>query len=242
MRLELIHSEGELHRMERPPRDELPDWRPPSDDPDAAAELLARTTAVLDKLGIEYSLTDGSLLGHLREDGLIPGDGDIDLRVDRAVLSDDLFAALADAGVTTFKKVWFDGELCNAAVHIGDIRLDLSGGQIRGKWMITHAIFREGYLTYRMPWLGREAARFLGVSTWRPTSTEAYVKHCYGDDWQVPAQEWDGLFSHRALVAVTGNSDTLTIGLRRWLRRRDRPALQDERKRRQRRRKRNAAE
>lgn len=234
MKLELIHREGDLHRLERPARADLPDWQIPSDNPETASDLLARTAGVLDRLGIDYTLTDGSLLGHLREDGLIPGDGDIDLRLDRDVLSDDLFAALAEAGVPVFKKVWFDGVLCNVAVHLDGLRLDLSGGLVRGKWMTTYAIFREGYLTYRMPWLGREEAQFLGVKTWRPDSSEAYVKHCYGDDWQVPAEEWDGLFSHRALVAATGNSDTLTIALRRWLRRRGQPASVGGRKKRRR--------
>lgn len=224
MRLELNFREGVLHRLERPPREELPDWLAPADHPEAAADVLRRATGVLDKNGIDYTLTDGSMLGHMRDDGPIAGDGDIDLRVDRAVMSDGLFADIAGAGLTLFKKVWFEDVLCNISVHLGGVRLDISGGLVRGSWMTTHAIFRDGYLTYRMPYKGREPARFLGVETWRPAEPEAYVRHCYGADWQVPATEWDGSFSHCALVGVTGGSDTLTRGLNRWLRSRGQPA------------------
>lgn len=50
-----------------------------------AVELLRSTTSMLDQWGLNYFLISGTLLGHIRHDGFIPWDDDIDILVDKRI-------------------------------------------------------------------------------------------------------------------------------------------------------------
>lgn len=52
-----------------------------------AVELLKTTISMLDQYGIEYFLISGTLLGYVRHRDIIPWDDDIDLIVDRKILT-----------------------------------------------------------------------------------------------------------------------------------------------------------
>ena len=53
---------------------------------ETAVELLKKTTKILEHFNITYCLISGTLLGHVRHDGFIPWDDDIDLIVDETVI------------------------------------------------------------------------------------------------------------------------------------------------------------
>jgi lipopolysaccharide cholinephosphotransferase len=58
---------------------------------DVAIELLSEVIQILDEFNINYSLISGTLLGHIRHNGFIPWDDDIDIIVDSSILA-KLFA------------------------------------------------------------------------------------------------------------------------------------------------------
>ena len=54
---------------------------------DIAVELLKKTISILDNHKIGHLLISGTLLGHVRHNGFIPWDDDMDLLVDNSILS-----------------------------------------------------------------------------------------------------------------------------------------------------------
>ena len=73
-------------------------------DDSAAFEILARTTRVLDGLGLRWWLTDGTLLGFVRERGFIGHDIDVDLGLPASAYSPELEAALEAAGLELYGR------------------------------------------------------------------------------------------------------------------------------------------
>ena len=55
-------------------------------DTDVAVELLKKTIEILENFDIQYCLIAGTLLGHIRHEGFIPWDDDIDLLVDSSII------------------------------------------------------------------------------------------------------------------------------------------------------------
>ena len=234
----MIHRTGVLTHVRM--NSELTQAKPtnPCDAQNAALDLLARAGQVLDRAGVEYSLCDGTLLGLIRNGDFIVGDNDIDLRVPRAALNAALIGDMEQAGISWSKQAFVENTLVNLSFRYKNIRLDLSGRvplefgpesrpESRGNpegWETSHFRFRSGYLTSRLPYRGREKTQFGGVDTWRPCHSQDLLAHCYGADWCQPVTRWDHFFNYGALVSLTGDAETLKLGLRRWLAAQGHPA------------------
>ncbi len=231
MDLNLTHKTGSLVRVDLPPEDQRPKFSNPEDAIDIATEMLGRVDETLGRLGVDYFLADGTLLGATRQNGFIPGDNDLDIKLPRISLTPPVIEALARAGLTQFRKTYFEDRLTNTAFHFRGVILDVCGflpldQKIRffSCFWKPNRRFYNGYLIYEAPFDGRERTQFLGVDTWRPRNIETYLEGCYGPGWRQPVTEWDHFFSFPGLVGITGEPDMLVRGTRRWLKARGAPA------------------
>lgn len=188
----------------RPP-DKRPDWINPSDTPDAARAVLAEVTEMFDRLSIRHHISDGTLLGLIREGGFIAGDNDVDIRIDRAAVNDGLVQTFEDQGFSLLYRDWVDGAEVTLAFYKGGTVVDLLPTDFGNGHSLFHIPrHRKYYLTYRLPFDGVERRDFDGVSVWIPQNPERELEACYGPRWREPVAQWEHFFSHQALIRCTG--------------------------------------
>lgn len=181
----------------------------PSRNEAAALDALHDITSVLTAHHALHHVCDGTLLGIVREGGFIADDNDIDFRVDRSALTDDLVLALQTAGFTLFKRSSVKGHLASIGLARDGIAVDLYGTDFSAGAAVFHIIYKDGYLTYCVPFHGVEERVFRNLSLSVPKRAEADLIACYGATWQTPISAWDGVFDHRALLCCTGGLKTL---------------------------------
>lgn len=177
----------------------------PAQDTGAALAVLGEATDVLDRLKVLHFICDGTLLGAIRDDGFIRGDNDVDLRVDRVAMGDDLVQALRDAGFSELRSSRINGHLANLTVHKDRIVLDLYGTDFSNSNATFHvAQYPRCYVSYKVPFDGAELRRWQGQQVWMPKHPEAELVACYGPRWQLPIPKWDHVFSHQGVYRCTG--------------------------------------
>ncbi|MCW8843314.1 MAG: hypothetical protein OQK00_07865, partial [Rhodobacteraceae bacterium] len=169
-----------------------------------ALGVLRDITALLDARDVTHHVCDGTLLGIVRENGFIAGDGDIDFRVDRNALIPELENVLEEGGFTIFKRSYTEGRVANIGLARGGILVDFYGTEFARGQSTYELIFKHAYLSYRVPFDGRERVDFRGVQLWLPKRAGAELRFCYGPDWHKPAQGWDDLFSHGGVFRCVG--------------------------------------
>lgn len=156
-------------------------------DEDDARVLFHKTKELFDRAGLKFSLTFGSLLGAVRDKGLIKGDEDVDIFVwDEEKLRNNLISFQKD-GLKVCR-------ICPGALY--SFRVDPS-------CYIDVYILRElkGWKTF--PWrlycvslCGNETPRkffkewseieFLGEKVLCPANPEKLLEFWFGSDWRIP--------------------------------------------------------
>lgn len=224
MRLELIQTEEEVSRVERSGNG-LAKCDPLDSDREAAAEMLRRTSALLDELELDWTLADGSLLGLIRNGDLIPGDNDIDIKLPQTQISDAMIRGFERIGGTERSRWYCKGKVTNISFGFGRLQVDVNSYQREGDSIWFHAAYHRprnggpfnGALSYNAPHKGRKPATLLGATVQIPENAEDFLACCYGPDWRIPATKWNHMFSNYALRRITGDSEALMFGLYRAL-------------------------
>ena len=184
----------------------------PCDAPDVARGVLAELTEVLERLKIRHFICDGTLLGFVREGGFIQGDNDIDLRLERHAINDDLLDAIRAAGFSLLRRDWINGKQVNVALRKQGIAIDLMGTDFQPGQTVFHiGHYPRGILSYRQPFHGVEKRDFDGLSLWLPQNPEIELAANYGPDWRTPARHWHSHFSLQGLYRCTGSFKALVL-------------------------------
>jgi hypothetical protein len=147
-----------------------------------AFQLAAK---VLDAAGVRWWLSDGCVLGAVREGRLLPGDPDVDLGVWAADMP-TVRAAFVEAMWPLRRDR--PGQLW--AVH-GGVKVDLHGHVPDGD-RVWYELAR-GRLAYRFPavlFYSLTPVELHGVQTRMPSPPEAYCESHYGPRWRTPAARW----------------------------------------------------
>ena len=156
-----------------------------------AKEMLREAKEIMDRLGVAFFLRQGTCLGAVRDNDLIPWDDNLDLgsviglnglnegSIDRVV------AAFRDHGY--FVKVDRNGHYINAAMIKSSIRMDWACYR-----MIDGNIFH--YPGIRLPirlFTGLKEIEFIGEKFLVPNPPEEYLRIKYGPSWMTPKKlDW----------------------------------------------------
>jgi hypothetical protein len=140
---------------------------------------------VLDEIPVRWWLSDGAVLGAVREGRLLPGDPDVDLGVWHADMPMARAAFLAAGWPVKRDR---PGQLW--AVHSG-VKVDIHGHVADGDrvwYELSH-----GRLVYQFPARPFDTlapVELHGVRTRMPTPPEDYLVAHYGVDWRTPRTRW----------------------------------------------------
>ena len=156
-----------------------------------AEETLEKGCSLLESLGVAYFLCDGTILGIVRDNRLIPHDNDIDVCVVGGIDVPRVKAAFAARGFTVGRELYYRGVMQQlifySAEHvIFDIcfwhkKGDGYGYQYvpelkKGRRQHDHYCDSHDYVTFR----GKRYPTHANIKQW--------LQEHYGDDWTIPKQ------------------------------------------------------
>lgn len=192
-----------------------PNWQ------DNVLDLQNRVSAEVKRVfNIETFLIYGSLLGSVREGGIIDHDNDIDL----AYISTHKSGKLAAEEVTEIAKHLamseeFDSRLMRYGIHIHNranpkIRIDLFHLYFNEDDELSFPFGIAGNTKYTsQDWAGLKATDFLGTPVNIPINPEPLIEYIYGADWRTPiiGFDWNHARTARADDAHTTDEQILAV-------------------------------
>lgn len=163
---------------------------------DTALNALIDVTDALEATGNKYWLSDGTLLGAVRENDFISYDYDIDLGVSAQTFNPEFLKLTSKLGFVllhTFGRV-YDG--LNLTLERDGIRVDIFLYYKRGS-TIYYSYFAQFSPTKARRYdceyapVVRQQYSFLGHEFWIPKNPEEHLETQYGPEWKVPVPTWN---------------------------------------------------
>ncbi|MDX1510434.1 MAG: glycosyltransferase [Nitriliruptorales bacterium] len=171
------------------------DRHPVQLDRDAAATALHEAVAALARAGVRAWLTDGTLLGCVREGDFIQHDWDVDLAVHAGTPGATMKDALVDIGFRVVSEVGTPEHGHQIRFMRDHVELDIYVFYTDGDSM-WHAAWMDGQpIIYRYQPFDLEDHEFLGRTYAVPSPPERYLETKYGPDWRVPRTDWNWAYS-----------------------------------------------
>lgn len=166
--------------------------RRPSDSPSEALNALTDAVQALESVGVTAWLTDGTLLGAVRDRGFIAHDADMDLGAMVNEYHPRVVPALKRAGFTVRKTHGTKQRGLEHRLKRDGFRLDIfwhydtPGG---GVW---HAAWLRGeMLRYDYQSLTLAPLHFMERTFWAPSPPKLHLVTKYGPAWRTPVTDWD---------------------------------------------------
>lgn len=154
-----------------------------------AEQVLNEGCSILESLNIPYYVCDGTILGIVRDNKLIPHDNDIDVAVNCDCDADNLIAAFAQKGYKVGRKVFYKGKLQQLIFYsVNYVIYDICVWQAAA----------DGYCYHYVPEVPkgrRQSAIFFGTPEYVTFRNRRYPTHPgirewlrehYGEDWHIP--------------------------------------------------------
>ncbi len=168
-------------------------------------EALLDVTGVLNQLGIDSWMTDGTLLGYVREHDFLPHDHDIDI----GLLAEDWNALIIPSILRAgFELIREYGEVDSGLEYTfkrNSVFLDLCFFYKKSDRMLYCCHFKSIQLEYVFPIFGIKEIEFHGHHFNIPDKPEQYLSVQYGKNWQTPTTDWNWAFSPKN-CRVSGTS------------------------------------
>lgn len=149
-----------------------------------AKELLELTKSLFTEKGLRFSLIFGTLLGAVRDKGVIKGDEDVDVFVESEEELRNILPFLQENGLCLCRI--YDHKLYSFRVRGGKAYIDIyirrPVAGIWGCWYcyVNHFILPKKLITPLAP------IRFLGDTYLAPKNPERFLEFWYGKSWRVP--------------------------------------------------------
>jgi phosphorylcholine metabolism protein LicD len=184
--------------------------------PAIAAEIVDKVTKICGKYNTHVWIEFGTLLGHIRDGGIMPHDRDMDFGLEYSTWDDCVLEEFLDTGFI----------IRNSSIFSDDRPLKFVGSEKRSKLTnlmpgykgvnIGFEIYHEGmgdfedYMYFWPPrhpnWIFEIPKRlvvpqikttFCNTLTWMPENFMDNIKFMYGESWQTPIAGYTGGKIHR---------------------------------------------
>ena len=185
----------------------------------SAKEALLLVKQKLDELKISFWLTDGTLLGAIRENDFISHDSDIDIGIQITDYDPKIIGTLTKVG---FKLRRTHGALDNGyelTFSRREIRVDVfffyreDDYYWHAAWYIKKrflgkkilkmlGLVKPKILKYKYDLFVLKKYSFVGAEFNIPEDPIRYLLQKYGENWRVPDKNWDWKFSPKNLFYV----------------------------------------
>lgn len=164
----------------------------PADSPALAIAALADAAHALATAGVTAWLTDGTLLGAIRERAFIPHDLDMDLGAMITEYTQSAIPELTAAGFQLVKTLGTPEDGLQHKLMRDGFRIDIFWHYDRPTGGVQHSAYdRRGRITYEYDHLTLAPLEFLGRTFWAPTPPRLHLVQKYGPDWRTPVTDWD---------------------------------------------------
>lgn len=166
-------------------------------------QLIAAVQQLLDREGIEVFADFGTLLGIVREGGLLAHDLDIDLGV---IVKDDLDmlrvrTALERFGFKVWREYSIDDQVVEGSFRLFGVKLDINYYRVDGQTARTWLFYRDPDKEYGprerdivemrySPLRGFTTVEVHGAHIRIPVDAESLLAEKYGPSWRTPDQGW----------------------------------------------------
>ncbi len=173
---------------------------------EAAKQALFDMQAAFHSIGAEFFLISGTLLGCVREGGILPHDKDIDVGVLDAGPEErrHIEAALVSWGCFS-RKPYRNGALLRLQ-HANGVLIDVFWHRNEGGLILHEGLKSKWWNTP----FALEDRSFLGGSFKAPVDVDRYLEENYGD-WRVPRSDFE-TFSDTPNMAVTNDGEMIWYG------------------------------
>lgn len=182
-----------------------------------ALEVLLAAKKSFEELGIDYWLTDGTLLGLYRDGDFIPWDDDIDMGVHINSHSSSIIKAFENNGLRYIKTLGTIENGLEYTFEMNNINLDIfffysKGDTVwYGNWSFGNFIFNSKImkkLGLSKPKLIKFSFPSFQLKKWNfrdhdfliPENPEQYLSLKYGESWATPTKEWNWASSPKNIV------------------------------------------
>lgn len=164
---------------------------------------LSKIDDVMEKYGIDYFITYGTLLGIIREGEFISYDDDIDLGIikNERFSWDKLEQAMAEIGME--KKIQFrlNGELTEQTYRVENLSVDLFLYEEKEGKSVSYVYYQEEGKEYEKDVFSvsqnvtslierTKKIEIKGRMFSVPKHPELFLEEIYGSDWRVPIAGW----------------------------------------------------
>ncbi|XP_075216577.1 ribitol-5-phosphate transferase FKTN-like [Lycorma delicatula] len=160
-----------------------------------AWKLLAKAKSVFELIGIEFWLNSGTLLGYVRECGIISYSKDVDIGVMAESYTETLHSSMTLHGFHLLIQLGKPQDSFELSfTDKSGIKLDIfffyknpNGSFWNGGTQVKSGRkFKYTFPPFELCW-----TIFQGLKVRIPCNTEQYIEANYGPDWFTPVTEWD---------------------------------------------------
>lgn len=166
--------------------------RIPAEHPAEALAVLTDAVAALQRAGVTAWLTDGTLLGAVRERRFIAHDRDMDLGAMITQHSGAAMRELRAAGFHLRKTLGSKAAGLEYKLDRDGFRLDIFWHYDDPQGGVWHAAWQgKTMLRYAYETLALAPMDFMGRRFWAPYPPKLHLVAKYGMDWRTPKPTWD---------------------------------------------------
>jgi hypothetical protein len=167
-------------------------------EPEADAILQAISHAS-QLAGLRIFLSNGTLLGRIRENGYLGHDSDLDFGLLAEDFTPSLTEAFESAGLSVERVYGSPANGHELVLRLGELKADIFLYYKEGNQRVM-SVWDEGrQIKMRFPDFSLVKDTFRGCPLWIPDDCDNYLETAYGEGWRIPVPQWDWRTSPRNL-------------------------------------------